>query len=154
MEETKHGLGEAGLNIDLTAPMRSRISDTLVPPPLPEGRGDRPVAPTPKYDPNVIAEKIWTALMSHPFPPLSQGEGKGEGGFEFEARFYLKNGKGFTLMGDKERFGAVQPIEPFMEVHERLLEVYHKDVVKVDIFMDDRALTFSSYNDLLEWLEI
>ena len=75
-------------------------------------------------------------------------------GSEFEARFLLRNGKGFTLMGDKERFGSIQPIEAFMEVHERLIEVYHNDVVKVDLFMDDKAMTFSSYEDLLEWLEI
>lgn len=143
MEEVKFGLGDAGLNIDLTRPMRSRISDTLVPPPVPENRGKVCLAPTPmKFDPNVIAEKIWTALMSM------------ASGLEFDVRFHLKNGKGFTLTGDRERFGSIQPVEPFMEVNERLLEVYHKDVIKVDIFAGDMALTFSSYDDLLEWLEI
>lgn len=142
MEEVKFGLGEAAQNLDLTRPMRSRISDTLLPPPVTEGRGDRPVSSSPKYDPKVIAEKIWTTLMS-------TGTGS-----EFEVRFHLRNGKGFTLRGDKEGFGSIQPIEPFMEVHERLLEVYHKDVTKVDIFTGDMAVTFSSYDDLLEWIEI
>ena len=81
-------------------------------------------------------------------------KGRSEGVFEFEARFSLRNGKGFTLRGDKEGFGSIQPVEPFMEVHERLLEVYHRDVIKVDIFTGDMAMTFSSYDDLLEWLEI
>lgn len=142
MEEIKHGLGDAAQNLDLTMPMRSRISDTLLPPPAPEGRGDRPVSTPPKYDPKVIAEKIWTTLMS-------TGAGS-----EFEVRFHLRNGKGFTLRGDKEGFGSIQPVEPFMEVHERLLEVYHRDVIKVDIFTGDMAVAFSSYDDLLEWLEI
>lgn len=143
MEEAKYGLGEAGLNLDLTRPMRSRISDALVPPPVQEEMGKVSVVPTPmKYAPKVIAEKIWTTLMST------------GGASEFEARFHLRNGKGFTLRGDKEGFGSVQPVEQFMEVHERLLEIYHKDVTKVDIFTGDAAMTFSSYNDLLEWLEI
>ncbi len=142
MEEIKHGLGDAAQNLDLTMPMRSRISDTLLPPPVPEGRGDRPLSTPPKYDPKVIAEKIWTTLMS-------TGAGS-----EFEVRFHLRNGKGFTLRGDKEGFGSIQPVEPFMEVHERLLEVYHRDVIKVDIFTGDMAVAFSSYDDLLEWLEI
>lgn len=142
MEEIKHGLGDAAQNLDLTRPMRSRISDTLLPPPVPEGRGDRPVSTSPKYDPKVIAEKIWTTLMST------------DAGSEFEVRFHLRNGKGFTLRGDKEGFGSIQPVEPFMEVHERLLEVYHRDVIKVDIFTGDMAVAFSSYDDLLEWLEI
>lgn len=143
MEEVKHGLGEAALSLDLTKPMRSRISDTLVPPPVLENRGKACLAPAPmKFDPKVIAEKIWTTLMS-------TGAGS-----EFEVRFHLRNGKVFTLRGDKEGFGSIQPVEPFMEVHERLIEVYHKDVIKVDIFTGDMAVTFSSYDDLLEWLEI
>ncbi|MEK7851907.1 MAG: hypothetical protein AAB275_08480 [Deltaproteobacteria bacterium] len=143
MEEAKYGLGEAGLNLDLTKPMRSRISDTLVPPPVQENMGAASSATTPvKYDPKVIAEKIWTTLMS-------TGASS-----EFEVRFHLRNGKGFILRGDKEGFGSVQPVEQFMEVHERLLEVYHKEVTKVDIFTGDMAMTFSSYNDLLEWLEM
>lgn len=143
MEEAKYGLGEAGLNLDLTKPMRSRISDTLVPPPVQENMGAASGAPTQAiYDPKMIAEKIWTTLMA-------TGTGA-----EFEARFHLRNGKEFTLRGDKEGFGSVQPVEQFMEVHERLLEIYHKDVTKVDIFTGDAAMTFSSYNDLLEWLEI
>jgi len=81
-------------------------------------------------------------------------KGRSEGVFEFEARFSLRNGKGITLRGDKEGFGSIQPVEPFMEVHERLLEIYHRDVIKVDIFTGDMAMTFSSYDDLLEWLEI
>lgn len=147
MEEVKFGLGEAAQNLDLTKPMRSRISDSLVPPPVPEDRGDWSVAPAPEFDPKVIVERIWTTLMSSPFS-------KGEGVFEFEAHFHLRGGRGFTLRGDREGFGSIQPMEPFMEVHERLIEVYHKDIVKVDIFAGDKAVTFSSYEDLLEWLEI
>lgn len=142
MEEAKYGLGEAGFNLDLTRPMRSRISDTLVPPPVQENMGAAISATPVKYDPKMIAEKIWTTLMS-------TGANS-----EFEVRFHLRNGKGFILRGDKEGFGSVQPVEQFMEVHERLLEVYHKDVTKIDIFTGDMAMTFSSYNDLLEWLEI
>lgn len=143
MEDFKYGLGEAAQNIDLTTPMRSRISDALVPPPLPQGRGNQPGSPVSlKFDPKFIAEKIWTTLMSAGL------------GSDFEARFHLRNGKGFTLRGDKELFGSVQPLEQFMEVHERLIEIYQKEMIKIDLFMDDRAMTFSSYNDLLEWLEV
>lgn len=143
MEEAKYGLGEAGLNLDLTRPMRSRISDALVPPPIHEEMDRRSPAPASmKYDTKVMAEKIWTTLMATGTGP------------EFEARFHLRSRKGFTLRGDKEGFGSIQPVEPFMEVHERLLEVYHKEVIKIDIFTGDAAMTFSSYADLLEWLEI
>lgn len=143
MDDVKYGLGEAAQNLDLTRPMRSRISDDLVPPPVPQDRGNQQgPALSVRFDPKMIAEKIWSNL-------LSAGSGS-----EFEARFHLRNGKGFILKGDKEQFGSIHPVEPFMEVHERLIEIYHKEMIKIDLFMEDRAMAFSSYYDLLEWLEI
>ena len=153
-KKKRHALGKAGDNLDLRKAMRSRISDTLTPPPLPPAGGSsvpgdenatlsEPLVEIPsRFDPKVVAEKVWVILLHS------------EENASFEVRFYLKGNREFALRGDKEGFGTIQALEPFSEVHEKLIEVHHKEMTKVEIFSDERGLTFSSYNDFLEWLEL
>ena len=164
MQKTKRGLGSAGTKLNLTKAMRSRISDALTPPPppspaLPEPAGGKAkgasapakagTAPakagTPlekRFDLRTVAEAVWReACKSVKDAP-------------FEVRFYLADNREFALSGAKEDFGTIHTLEPFAEVQESLLQAYHKDVVKVEVFTDDDGLTFSSYDDFVEWLEL
>ncbi|MCK5237447.1 MAG: hypothetical protein KAR06_10735 [Deltaproteobacteria bacterium] len=137
----KSALGKAGGSLVLTKAMRSRISDNLTPPPTPP-TNEAPKPIEAKFDPKVIAERIWSELL--------QTDETGS----FEVKFYLSSGKEFALRGDKEGFGTIQALEPFSEVHERLLEAHHNEVVRIEIYSDLKGLNFTDYNDFLEWLEL
>ena len=169
MQKTKRGLGSAGTKLNLTKAMRSRISDALTPPPPPSpaveeptggkakeasSKGASPPAtaepasartgapPEERFDLRAVAEAVWReACKSVKDAP-------------FEVRFYLADNREFALSGAKEDFGTIHTLEPFAEVQESLLQAYHKDVVKVEVFTDDDGLTFSSYDDFVEWLEL
>lgn len=135
------GLGKVAWQMKITKPMRSRISDTLTPPPSPAAAAaQRPLEA--KYDPKVVAERVWMVFLSESRDAV------------FDAKFVLDDKRSFALRGDKEGFGTIQPMEPFEEVHERLLDVYHDKVTSIEVYSDERGLTFSSYADLVEWLEL
>lgn len=144
MAAVRRGLSKAARKMKLSKPMRSRISDRLTPPPAPTAAQVRKEV-EPIFDPKVIAEKIWMVFMSD--------DTEGEGG-DFEAKFFLKDKRGFAIRGDKEAFGTIQAMEPFDEVHERLLETYNAEICTIEIISDDRSVTFSSYGDFIEWLEL
>ncbi len=137
MSKAKRGLGKRAKGLNITKAMRSRISDDLTPPPRIE-------VPTldKRFDPKALAERIWMSFVG------SDGE---EG---FEVRFRLRDTREFALRGDKEGFGTIQPLEPFTEVHEKLLETYYRDIVRIEVFAGDRGMTFNDYDDFLEWLEL
>ncbi len=141
MATVRRGLSKAAKKMKLSKAMRSRISDTLTPPPAPTG-AEAPKKIESRFDPMFVAEKIWLVFM-----------GEDSGG-EFEAKFFLKDGRSFALRGDKEAFGTIQAMEPFDEVHERLLETYSDKIGTIEVVSDDRAVTFSSYGDFIEWLEL
>lgn len=142
MAKTKRALGKGGAGLDLTKAMRSRISDALTPPPAPPAAqaGSRELPK--KFDPKTLAERVWMTFLDE------------DSETPFEVRFLLKDKKEFALRGDREGFGSIQSLEPFAEVHERLLEAHHNDIIKVEVFTDEKGLTFSSYGDFLEWLEM
>lgn len=153
MRKSKNKLGTAAKNLNLKKAMRSRISDTLTPPPRPPGSTkpapeilEKIAEATPviekKYNPRFIAERIWMNFM---------GKDNEE---PFEVKFLLGDHREFELRGDKEGFGTIQTLEPFDEVHEKLLEVHHKNISKVEVFTDLQAFTFGNYNDFLEWLDL
>ncbi|MCK4739107.1 MAG: hypothetical protein KAT46_04085 [Deltaproteobacteria bacterium] len=151
---TRSALGKAGGELNLKKAMRSRISDTLTPPPLPPSKGltspeegtsslTEPLSAIPvRFDPKVVAEKVWIVLLNS------------DASSTFETRFLLSDNREFALKGDKEGFGSIQTLEPFNVVHEKIIETYHKDIVRIEIFSNLRTLTFSSYTDFLEWLEL
>lgn len=151
---TRSALGKAGGALNLKKAMRSRISDTLTPPPLPPSKGltnpeegTLPLAEplsiiATRFDPKIVAEKVWIVLLNS------------EAGSVFETRFLLSDNREFALKGDKEGFGSIQTLEPFSVVHEKIIETHHRDIVRIEIFSNLRTLTFSSYSDFLEWLEL
>jgi hypothetical protein len=139
-KKKKSGLGEGAVNLDLKKSMRSRISDTLTPPPTPPVEKTTVEDLPPEFDPNIIADKL--ALS---FPGDSEQS-------SFEACFHLKDRRQFSIRGDKNGFAGIQSLEPFTEVHEKLLLRYHNNIIKIEIFTDEKGLSFSSYNDFLEWL--
>lgn len=135
MGKMKRGLGEAAQGLNIRKAMRSKLSDELEPPPQPP-----PGAVAERFDPRVIASKIWLAAMP-------EGDGS-----SYEAVFQLRSGSSFALCGDAAGFGGFKPLEQFLDVHNRLLETHHREVDKIEIFVDDRSIAFSTYEDLLEWL--
>lgn len=141
MAKAKRALGKGGAGLDLKKAMRSRISDTLTPPPAPPSTAAPKELPK-RYDPRAIADRVWMTFLEE------------DSEATFEVRFQLNDRREFALRGDKEGFGSIQALEPFVEVHERLLEAHHSDIKKVEVFTDLKGLTFSSYDDFLEWLAI
>jgi hypothetical protein len=132
-------MGKAAKSLDLKKPMRSRLAEELVAPPqVPSG-----VVPVveERYNPKVIATSVLENI----------GKNAKDG---FEVRFYLKDNREFAILGDGGGFTDIQPLEPFDEAKDRIIAAHHSDVVKVEILTDEDYITFSSYDDFLEWVEL
>ncbi len=142
MQKTRRGLGSAVKNLKISKPMRSRLADALVPPPVPEQGTPQETVLERRFDPKVVAERVWMKLM---------GEGSES---DFEVRFTLKDNREFALRGDKEGFASVQPLEPFDVSQDLLLKSNYKDIDKIELICDEMNVSFTLYDDFIEWLEL
>lgn len=158
MRKKKSGLSSAAKKMDLAKAMRSRLSDTLIPPPMPSAVpiASPSVMPSPvtsaiaaavpgrasRYSPKTIAERVWGNLMA------SGAES------DFEVKFTLADGREFSISGDKEGFASVRELEPFDVPGEEILEKYHGSVSKVELSSDEKNITFGAFADFVEWLEL
>lgn len=139
MQNIRRGLGKAAKGLNLKKPMRSRLAaELVVPPRLPQGVVE---VVGKRYDPRVVSQSVLKGSGS------SVEDG-------FEVRFYLKDNREFAILGDKSGFINLQPLEPFDEPKDRIIEAHHGEVVKVEVLTDEDYMTFSSYGDFLEWLEL
>ena len=139
MQNVRRGMGKAAKGLNLKKPMRSRLAVELVAPPEPPVGVVAGVAG--RYDPKVISQSVLKGIGS------SAEDG-------FEVRFYLKHKREFAILGDVNGFINLQPLEPFDEAKDRIIEAHHGEVVKIEVLTDEDYMTFSSYGDFLEWLEL
>lgn len=139
MQKIRRGMGKAAKGLDLIKPMRSKLAAELVAPPEPPQGVVTAVEPY--YDPKVISLSVLKAI----------GKNAEDG---FEVRFYLRDKREFAILGDRDGLENLQPLEPFEEAKDRIIEAHNGEAVKIEILTDDDYITFSSYGDFLEWVEL
>ena len=139
MQNLRRGMGKAAKGLDLKKPMRSKLAAELVAPPKPPAGVVETVDR--RYDLRVISQRVLADIDS------TAKDG-------FEVRFYLNDRREFAILGDDSGFKDLQPLEPFDEAKDKIIEAHHGEVVKIEVLTDDDYMTFSSYGDFLEWLEL
>ncbi len=138
MVKGKKSLGKGATSLKLTKAMRSRISDTLIPPPKKTIGDSHKGSLLPEVEEKLSDDPIMAAMID-------------EIGSDFEAKFTLKSGDHFALNvnGDSKELKDSKG-----SLLGSTISSYKKNIKSIDVLTDEDAMSFSSYTDFLEWLEI